>query len=197
MVGPRVIQSPGGITVLVVCLIWFTTLAYHVADAFLHPEQSLRHRSVLGTARLTVVLMVIVWVGMIMRGSNPRFLRLLWTLGLATLIVHLWLAFWLSHGWSHESAVEHVREVGGFGGGIIVSYIMGLVWLVDVAWWWLAPVDHAARSHWITGLIHGFLGFVTFNATVVFGDPDWRGIYLAACAVLLLSWVRQKAVLRR
>src|SRR5262249_45431654 len=103
------------------------------------------------------------------RSTPARLARLGWTLGLAMLLLHILLAFWLAHGWSHDAAVRHTREVGGDGWGIVVNYVFVAMWLADVVWWWINPASYASRPRWLGGLVHGFLVFVTFNATVIFG----------------------------
>jgi hypothetical protein len=172
-------------------LVWVGGMAMSIADALNNPEPDLRHKDILGTARMAVAFMVIGWCMMILSNTPALIVRVIWTLGLFTLIIHIIVAFWLAHGWSHAAAVEHVREVGGFGGGIVVSYLFVAVWLIDAAWWWINPSGHANRSRWTGWSIHGFLAFVVFNATVVFGVPEWRVPYtlvfvlpIVACFIL-------------
>jgi hypothetical protein len=158
---------------------WALGLALCVLDAALHPQAELRHQDTLSTARLAMALQVFAWCRLIVT-AEARTTRLVWTLGAATLVVHIVMAFGLAHGWSHQAAVDRVREVGGFGGGILVSYTFVLVWLGDAAWWWLAPAGRARRPRWVAATVHGFLAFVTFNATEVYVTPGMRVIYAAA-----------------
>jgi len=126
-------------------------------------------------------------LGVQLRGGPCRLARLTWTLAWAAYAVHVVLAFHYFHGWSHADAVEHVRAVGGIGEGIYLSHLFGLLWTIDVAWWWLAPGSHAARPLWLTIELHGFMLFMVFNATVVFepGLGRWLGVAL----FLVLAWL--------
>jgi len=135
--------------------------------------------------------MLLVWQ---MKVTCPRellprcfaFIRLFWTLGLLTLLIHCAIAFGVAHGWSHAAAVEHVRRTAGFGGGIVVNYLFCVVWLVDVVWWWLKPAGYLARARWVEWSVNGFLGFLVFNATVVFGAEKLRGTYVFLVGLLFL-----------
>jgi hypothetical protein len=165
---------------------WCGGVGFCVASTAIHPGGSLRHPAVTASAGFTVGWMLIAWGAMLLRA--PRFARFAWTLGVLTLALHLVLAFWLAHGWSHAAAVEHVREVGGFGWGIVVNYLFAAVWLTDVIWWWAKPAGHANRPRWVGWAIHGFLFAVMVNATVVFGPPEHELAYAVLVAILAVSW---------
>jgi hypothetical protein len=118
-----------------------------------------------------------------------RLARWCWTLAWATYLVHLAMAFHHYHHWSHGDAVAHTQEVSGFGEGIWFSHLFTLVWTVDVAIWWLWPAGYATRSPWWDRLLHGYMAFIIFNATVVYeeGAIRWGGILLfAELAAMLL-----------
>jgi hypothetical protein len=104
--------------------------------------------------------------------------RSFWTLGCAACIAHIALAFHLGHGWSHEAAWEHTREVGGYGDGIFVNCAFALVWLADVVWVWASPSSYFARPRWLHWMVHGFLAFVMLNAAVVFGSWESRLVFV-------------------
>jgi hypothetical protein len=181
----------------VLFLIWVFGVGGCILDALNHPEPDLRHKDVLASARIAVAFMAIGWCMIIQNKTETLLARLTWTLGLFTLIIHIIVAFWLAHRWSHSAAVEHVREVGGFGGGIVVSYLFVVVWLIDALWWWINPSGHANRSKWVGWLINGFLAFVVINATVVFGVPEWRvpyalvfGVPMVACFIWRAKYQR-------
>jgi hypothetical protein len=91
------------------------------------------------------------------------------------------IVFELAHHWSHQAAIEHTEEISGFGPGLYVNYLFILVWIADVAWSWIALDRYRARSNWVNGLIIGFMGFIVFNAAVVFG----HGVLRWVSAVLL------------
>jgi hypothetical protein len=116
-------------------------------------------------------------------------------------LLHLLCAFHFQHHWSHAAAYEHTAQqtaalVGlAWGGGIYVNHVFALVWGADVVWWWCAPQSYQTRSRWFEWTVQGFMAFIAFNATVVFGAGAVRWVGLAASmwlAVLLLF-----AILRR
>jgi hypothetical protein len=158
-------------------LVFFGSVGFCVCDAVQHPEPDLRHADVLDSARLAIVFMMLGWYFMLCNSHSSARARLFWTFGVATLGIHIVLAFGLSHRWSHAAAVEHVRSVGGFGSGIVVNYLFVLVWFSDALWWWLNPRTHAIRAPWLVWSSHGFLAFVVLNATLVFGSEEGRYFY--------------------
>ncbi len=113
--------------------------------------------------------------------------RLVWSAGLALLLLHITIAFWRGHAWSHDAAVEHVAEVGGYGTGIFVNYLFALVWFLDVIWMWCSKQSVSTRSHTLKLAAHGFLAFVMFNATVVYGPSPNRYFYALAWLALAFS----------
>jgi len=145
---------------------------------------------------MVVVLMALGWLFMLLDFRGERVARVIWTLGVAALLIHILLAFWLAHGWSHEAAVEHVREVGGFGAGIIANYLFALLWLTDVARWWIAPVSRAHRPRWIGWVVHGYLAFIVLNATVVFGPPErqfeYAGMFAGLGILACRQWIKSR-----
>ena len=106
-------------------------------------------------------------------------------------IEHVVVAFWLSHEWSHTKATDHVKNVGGFGEGILANELFLIIWAIDVAWWWAKPAHYAARGRGFGIAIHGYLIFMMFNATVVFGGPAIRAIGLLLFGVLAGLWGRR------
>jgi hypothetical protein len=121
--------------------------------------------------------------------GRVRLARWCWTLAWATYLIHLGMAFHHYHHWSHSDAVAHTEEASGFGPGIWFSHLFTLVWTADVAWWWLLPVRHAERSPWWDRLLHGYMVFIIFNATVVYEDGPirWAGIVLFAVLAIVLA----------
>lgn len=125
-----------------------------------------------------------------------RWVRVLYTNAYLLYLVHLAVAFHAGHGWSHAAAMDHVKAQSGFGLGIFVSYLFTVIWTADVSWWWVLPRSYTQRPRWLTGIVQGFLGFVVFNATVVYAAPPLRWAALAgfvALAVTLLRSRRDKA----
>jgi putative membrane-bound dehydrogenase-like protein len=121
--------------------------------------------------------------------TRVRLARWCWTLAWATYLVHLGMAFHYYHHWSHADAVDHTQAVSGVGEGIYVSHLFTVVWTADVTCWWGWPRRYATRSPWIDRLLHSFMAFVVFNATVVYehGIIRWAGILLFG--ILAAAWL--------
>jgi hypothetical protein len=149
-----------------------------------------------GAASLIMLMRRDEWVGSSVRGSLARWC---WTLAWAAYLVHVGMAFHHAHGWSHEHAVAHTRAVSGVGEGIYVSHLFTLAWTADVLYWWLRPVRYAARPPWVGRLLHGFMVFMIFNATVVFetGWIRWAGAVMFAGLAALWLCGRRKAAAAR
>jgi hypothetical protein len=131
--------------------------------------------------------------------------RLAWTAGCAAFLLHVVCAFAFYHHWSHGTAEEatarRTAEVVGlsWGGGLYANYVFTLVWLADAGWWWLGLTRYESRPRAVEWAVQGFLGFIAFNAVVVFGEGAVRWLGLAACVLLgaLLgraAWRRKGAV---
>jgi hypothetical protein len=131
-------------------------------------------------------------------GRAGRLARLLWTLAWLTYLVHLGVAFHYYHDWSHERAVAHVREVAGVGEGIWMSHLFTAVWSADVLSWWVRPRRRVFRPRWVDALLHAFMLFITFNATVVYesGWIRYAGLAFFACLGVLgaVAWSRRRCV---
>jgi hypothetical protein len=173
---------------------WALASGWCVWAASFSPDAKVRQWSVIASAWVMLWCMLLVWQ---LKLTLPRELvhrfasvaRLVWTLGLLALLIHVAIAFGVAHRWSHAAAVEHVRSRAGFGGGIVVNYLFCIVWLMDVAWWWWKPASYLERSRWIQWSVNGFLFFLVFNATVVFGTEKLRGLYgFFTVMVLLCFW---------
>jgi hypothetical protein len=140
------------------------------------------------TVRLALLYYALAVALMLVRAAD-RLARWCWTLGWAVYVVHVALAFHCYHGWSHAEAVAHVERRSGFGPGLFFSYLFTLLWTADVAWWWLRPTGHARRPSWVGGALHGYMGFIIFNATVVYeqGFVRWAGVGMFAVLGVLLA----------
>jgi hypothetical protein len=158
------------------------------------PTPGLGHPLITRTALVSVLLWGLASVGMLRltptewADGSPRraFVRLLWALGWATMVVHTAAAFHIGHGWSHASAYRHTEATAGVGEGIFVNYLFVLAWGADAAWFVGFPASYFRRPRRVGWAVHGFLAFVTFNATVVYGSgvARWMGVVLFA----LLGW---------
>jgi hypothetical protein len=111
------------------------------------------------------------------RTPRGRLTRCAWTLAWLTYLLHLAAAFHYYHHWSHTDAMERTGRISGFDGGIFVSHLFTLLWTADVAWWWLRPLSYASRPLAIGVVLHSFMLFIVFNATVVYetGFIRWAG----------------------
>lgn len=211
---PRVLQS-GWVATLALFTLWGVGVGACAVAAARDPAANLRHPAVTGSAAVTVGWMLAAWGAMLL--GAERVARLAWSLGWLALVGHLGLAFGLSHRWSHQAAVEHVREVGGSGAGIAVNYLFALVWGADVLRPWAngsrgeaarrtklaqqgcdsrrsevqaseCGVSRAGSSRRGMFVVHGFLAFVVVNAAVVFGPPERRLMYAVALGLLVVLW---------
>ena len=99
-------------------------------------------------------------------------------------------AFQFYYQWSHAlgqtATARRTAELVGvdWGGGLYANYAFTLVWAADVCWWWRGLALYEARPPVVNWVVQGFLGFIVFNGTVVFGTGAVRWFGLAACAVL-------------
>ena len=118
--------------------------------------------------------------------------RWCWTWALLTYLVHVALAFHYFHHWSHADAFERTRQVSGTGEGIYVSYFFTLLWTADVAWWWFRPKSYAHRPAFIGRVLHGFMLFIIFNATIIYETGPIRWIGLAAFAAFIVMWLKMR-----
>ncbi len=122
--------------------------------------------------------------------------RLAWTLGFVFFLTHVACAFHFVHHWSHAAAYDHTAqqtaEITGFawGGGLYLNYLFVFVWGVDVLWWWRDTSGYLLRSRWPESAIQGFLAFIAFNATVVFGTGviRWYGLMVSALLGMCLAY---------
>lgn len=160
-------------------------------------EPRLRHPAIINTAYIAFAL----WAGSIglMVQSKPgewvptaaRFRVTQWTWALACLmfLIHVAVAFHFAHRWQHANAYQHVEHTSGFGPGIFVSYFFTLLWAADTAWMLIAPGSYTHRPAWFGWAIHGFMAFITFNATAVFGHGLMRWVSGAVFTVLGWYWL--------
>jgi hypothetical protein len=125
------------------------------------------------------------------RPSLATWARLAWTAGYLAFLVHVICAFHFYHHWSHaaayESTARQTEDVVGqpWGAGLYANYAFALVWGADVLWWWLGQERYRERPRWLEWAVQAFLGFIAFNATVVFGVGVIRWLGVLACVVLV------------
>jgi hypothetical protein len=128
------------------------------------------------------------------REGRERAARLAWTIACVSLLVHVACAYHFYHGWSQDSAyretARQTAEVFGldWGGGLYINYALMACWVADVAWWWRGLDIYRRRPRAMVAIWQGFLMFIFFNATVVFGAGPIRFAGLFLCLGLCLLW---------
>ncbi len=129
--------------------------------------------------------------------------RIVWTFGCAFFLVHVAFAFAVFHGWSHADAyretARQTEAMTGFksGFGLYLNYVFGIVWIIDVACWWASHEKFLQRPAWLTKLWQGFLLFMVFNGTVIFGKGPVRWLGVVICASLVGIWWSRRSAARR
>lgn len=149
----------------------------------------------------TVRLALILYVGGLAlraRAAGRRhtlaLARLAWTAGCMAFLIHVASAFHFYHHWSHAAAYEatarRTAEVVGlaWGGGLYANYAFTSLWVADAGWWWRGLSRYQTRRRSVEWAVQGFLGFIAFNATVVFGTGAVRWLGLGACLFLVVLW---------
>ena len=153
------------------------------------------------TIRISLALLAAVVLGALAGLADRRWQsvgRWLWTVGWLLAVVHVVCVFQLDHGWSHARAVadtaRRTAEQTGweFGGGVYFNYAFLLVWGLDAGSSWLAPQHYHCRSRVLTAAIVGYLLFIAFNSTVVFGTGPIR--YFAAAATAAMAWLAARKI---
>jgi hypothetical protein len=130
--------------------------------------------------------------------NRERSARWLWTLGCVCLIAHILSAYHFYHHWDQTAALrETARQteavVGwNWSGGLYINYLFAAVWIADVMWWWRGLDAYRDRSPFASGMVHGFLAFIVFNATVVFKTGPLRAIGIAGTVLLVGLFIRSR-----
>jgi hypothetical protein len=110
--------------------------------------------------------------------GRPRAARLAWTSGLCIYLTHVAAAFQFRHHW---------------GGGLYFNYAFTAPWVLDVIWIWWSPETYRRRRRWIALVIHGFMAFMFFNATVIFVSGWVRWLGLMVTIVFGILWLRTRS----
>ncbi len=121
--------------------------------------------------------------------------RAIWTGACLLFLAHIAAGMHYYHDWSNaaayaDTAQQTYEKLGvRFGGGIYVNHLMAVLWVADVAWWWMAPHSYSVRSPRWEQLLVGFFLFIAFNGLIVFKDGPLRIAGLIGFAVLGLVWL--------
>jgi hypothetical protein len=124
--------------------------------------------------------------------------RWLWTGACVMLWIHVACAFQFQHRWSQAAAYAHTaRQTAEFfglnwGGGLYFNYLLMLVLTGDAAWWSIGPHSYGDRPAIVGRLVGGFVAFMAFNATVVFGAGPLRWLALGVILVLGAWAIRRR-----
>lgn len=128
--------------------------------------------------------------------------RSLWTAGWAALLAHIVICLGWVHDWSWTAAyihtAERTRAATGWnsGVGIWFNVLAAVVWGIDVLSLWIATSGQHQLWKAFRWTARVYLGFIMFNAIVVFGSRFANCIGclicmgLAACA--LKSFCRRR-----
>lgn len=153
------------------------------------------------TVRLAVACYVaryVVAVGVAVGDQQARIGRRFWTIGCLFYLAHVVCAFAFVHDWSHQQAYRHTAEqtwdVMGWdwGGGLYFNYLFTILWVTDVARWWIRDEERGTFSPQASRAIDLFLAFIVVNATVVFGPPFWKWVGAAVVLCMLLLFLRRR-----
>ena len=134
--------------------------------------------------------------------DRRNWLLWLWTFGCLAYVAHVVAAFAFYHHWSHAAAFEHTARVTAAmtgwrsGLGLWINYLFTGLWVAEVSWWWLDPGSHASQRRFAGIVWRGFIFFIVFNATVVFGHGPVRWFGAAACALLVALFLMRLRSLR-
>jgi hypothetical protein len=115
-----------------------------------------------------------------------------WMLGAVVQLLHVAVALDRVHHWSLASAYRETERQAGVGAGVVVNFLFVLVWLADAVWLTAFPIRYGRRPGGFGWSVHGFLAFVLFNATVVYGSPGIRWLGVASFALLAWEWGRRR-----
>lgn len=185
---PHSLQSSAWLFPLAFLAAWLAVAA-GVGFAFTEPAGENPSRPVVANSAWLAVAAWFAAGGL--AAFHPRAARNCYAWGCAVYLLHVALAFHLGHRWSHAAAFDHVERTSGFGRGLFVSYLFTLTWLADAAWSVLAFETYRRRSRWWNGAVHGFMAFVIFNATVVYGEGPGRWLSAAAFAAIIAIVLRR------
>lgn len=164
------------------------------------------HDLILWTIRLSLLLYVAALIALLTaphRAESQTVARGLWTAACGTFVAHLVAAFHFYHGWSHAHAVaDTARQTEAllgwaFGAGIYFSYLFAVLWVADVAWWWIRPTAYRQRSPILHALVHGYLFFIAINGAIVFEDGVTRWVGIPATLLLLALAIGRWLIFRQ
>ncbi len=167
------------------------------------PELFTRWSAIVALALYVVGLTLLT--GAMQSPARLVWARRAWTAGCLLFLVHIASAFQFYHHWSHRSAyavtAQQTAEVVGvaWGGGLYANYVFTLLWVAEVIWWWGGLDRYSSQPRVLKWAVQGFLGFMAFNATVVFGTGTarWLGVAATLFMTPIMAYQGWKKVLNR
>lgn len=139
---------------------------------------------------------VTICLRILSRGDENRdTIRSAWTVAWVLLVAHLMFALLWFHSGSWWAAYEHtaartIDAVGwDWGGGAWLNLLTAVVWGVDVARLWVRPRVAQTLLHWWDAFTQTYLGFMVFNAAIVFGSETARVGGAVICAGLVIAGI--------
>ena len=107
-------------------------------------------------------------------------------------VAHVVAAFQLRYDWSHAAAYAHTAAQSAatvgldWGAGIFLNYAFTVLWLAEVAWWWVAPKSYETRPSGVDLAVRAIFLVMIVNGAVVFvpGVTRWLGAVLAAALLI-------------
>jgi hypothetical protein len=94
------------------------------------------------------------------------------------LVGHVLVVFAVIHDWSHSAAYQETEARSGVGWGVFVNYAVILVWAAELAF----------RKPSLSLIVHLFVGFIYFNATVIYGQFFGQLLGIIGFTLLLTCW---------
>lgn len=159
-----------------------------IAVSLLDPTPRVDHPAVVHSARLAVIFWGLA-TALLLLGVPAR---QEWLCAWLMFVVHVAASFHFAHDWSHAAAFRHTAAAAGVGEGLFVNYIFTLLWGADAIWLAASPDTYAHRPWWVGWVVHGFLAFIVFNATIVFGTATSRVLGVLVFAGLGIAVFRAR-----
>ncbi len=152
------------------------------------------------TVRAALVCYALTVLLLLMGIRKRQLVRGLWTAGCLAFVAHVAAAFQFEHHWSHSAAIRSTAEqtqalIGwAFGEGLYFSYLFMLLWILDVAWYWMSPRTYESRPRWMQLALHCYLFFIAFNGAVIFESGVTRptGIIVTLVLFSVLLFARRR-----
>lgn len=147
------------------------------------------------TAEIHPAGIVTVWVALmgysitltLLASGRWKATRFVWLASALTFLVHALIAMGSAYGWSHRTAIDATAADTALltgiesGAGLWLNYLFTLIWLSDATYWvGTGDESYRNRARWLQGLVHGFLGFMVVNGSIVFvsGPKRLFGLFL-------------------